>query len=45
MEWAKVAYSPVRWDFAIVQDEGNLYNIQVIVIIAKPLSDATNLAA
>ena len=20
-----MAYSPVRWDFAIVQDEGNLY--------------------
>ena len=23
MEWAKMAYHPVRWDFAIVQDEGN----------------------
>jgi len=38
MERAKVAYSPVRWDFAIVQDEGNLCNIEVVVIIAERLS-------
>ena len=31
-------YSPGRWDFAIVQDEGNLHNIQVIVIIIEHLS-------
>ena len=31
-------YSPGRWDFAIVQNEGNLHNIQVIVIIIKHLS-------
>ena len=35
MEWAKVAYSPVRWDFAIVQDQDN---IQVVVMIAEHLS-------